>query len=225
MFVDTSMTAPPTKNRLRRCLLAAVVTTMCALFCLPVAQATIAEQRARLPPPATCEDPVEGVWKSHQYVPFMRDWMVFHLEVRRVPGSETALKGRITNETWSGGPEDQEPGTCRGRSHWLVSFDGQGWARGNKIYFGGVGQWRLDRVLCAHGPGGYNLDNFSGDIDPEIQEFQSVNNDGGLAVNIPTVFRRVRCFDPDSPPHVEVAPPPFMPSKSGGCNCNFVWGS
>ena len=207
----------PQSSKLRRALLIGTVIALGALFFLPAAQATIAEQRARLPPPATCEDPVEGVWKSHQYVPFMRQWMVFTLEIRRVKGSETALAGRISNHAWDGSPQEQEPGPCKGLQHWVVSFDGRGWLKGRQIFFGGQGRWHLDQVLCAGGPGGYNLDNFSGEIDPELQEFQTVNNDGGLAVNIPTVFRRIRCFDPGSPPHIEVAPPPLMPDRSKGC--------
>ena len=57
----------------------------------------------------------------------------------------------------------------------------------------------------------------SGRIDPEIQEFRSVNNDGGPAVNVPQVFRRIRCFPPQSNPHVTVDPPPFQPPRTGGC--------
>jgi hypothetical protein len=215
----TTMLGSHRRQRLRTVLLSGAVLVMGALFCVPAALATIGEQRARLPPPATCEDPVEGVWKSHQYVPFLGYWMIFQLEVRRVPGTKNALRGTISNETWLGSPADEEPGECAGNEHWLVSFDGQGSIQGSKIFFGGVGAWRLDRVICAHGPGGYNLDNFSGEIDPDLQEFQSVNNDGGLAVNVPTVFRRIRCFDADSPPHVEVTPPPFQPSRNKGCSC------
>jgi hypothetical protein len=66
---------------------------------------------------------------------------------------------------------------------------------------------------------GYNLDRFSGVIDHEIEEFQSVNNDGGRYVNVPTVFRRVSCDDTkDIKPRVSVEPPPFYPPKEDrGC--------
>jgi hypothetical protein len=186
-------------------------------MCAGPVGATIQEQRARLPPPARCEDPVEGIWKSHKYDPRFNDWTIFSLEIRRVQGSETELRGTITNELWEGSPQDQEPGPCRGRSHWVVSMDGRGWVRDNRIFFGGQGQWRLDRVLCNRGPYGYNLDNFSGEIDAELQEFQSRNNDGGRDIDVPYVFRRIRCFEPGSVPHVEVDPPPFLPQRSGGC--------
>jgi hypothetical protein len=190
---------------------------MALLYCVPRVQATIAEQRARLPPPATCEDPVEGIWLSHKYNPPHHDWTVFTLEIHRVPGSDEALRGIIRNHSWVGGPEQQEPGPCQGQFHWIVSMNGRGHSDGTNIFFGGYGGWRLDRVLCARGPFGYNLDNFSGQIDPEIQEFQSVNNDGGRSVNEPYVFRRIRCFEPDAQPHIQVAPPPFFPERDQGC--------
>ena len=191
---------------------------MVLLPCLRAAEATIAEQRARLPPPAHCEDPVEGLWKSHMYRPRWREWECFYLEIHRVPGSETELRGRIKNHSWDGGPQDQEPGKCQGRDQWIVSMDARGTIRGNVIVFGGVGRWRTDQVLCGRGPWGYNLDNFSGTIDPELLEFQSLNNDGGRAVNEPTLFRRVRCFPPGAQPHIGIRPPPFYPERrTGGC--------
>jgi hypothetical protein len=206
-----------TFRTVRRVLLLGAVSTAAVLFCSAPVEATIGEQRARLPPPAFCEDPVEGVWRSHKYNEQFGDWTIFTLEIHRVPGTQNALRGTISNELWDGGPSDEQPGPCDGRRHWIVSMDAQGSIQGNRIFFGAVGQWRLDRALCVGGPWGYNLDNFSGDIDPEIQEFQSVNNDGGRAVDDPHVFRRVRCFSPDSLPHVEVAPPPFFPRRAGGC--------
>jgi len=182
------------------------------------APATIAEQRARLPPPATCVDPVEGLWKSHLYDPIYRDWTVFMLHIQRVPGSETEITGTITNHSWDGPPTQQEPGPCTpGLTQWVVSMDARGHVQADgQIEFGGAGQWRLDRVVCNGGPGGYNLDNFSGVIDPALQEFQSVNNDGGRAVNDPTVFRRISCFDAPPAPHVVTEPPPFYPHMPGG---------
>jgi hypothetical protein len=189
------------------------------------APATIEEQRARLPPPADCEDdPVAGLWKSHQYDEQYRDWTVFMLDIRRVPGSDTQLVGTITNHSWDAGPEQQEPGPCAAfGNQWIVSMDARGTiGPDGRIHFGGIGAWRLDRIVCNGGPGGYNLDNFSGVIDPTLQEFQSVNNDGGRAVNDPTVFRRIRCHDQDaSPPspHVNPVPPAFYPSlKPSGCS-------
>jgi hypothetical protein len=203
----------------RRAALVGGVALVAALLWIGPVEATIQEQRARLPPPARCEDPVEGIWKSHKYNPQFGDWEIFTLEIRRVKGSQTAIRGFIRNHSWQGGPAEQEPGPCRGNLfQWMVSMDAQGWIRDNRIFFGGEGQWRLDRVICNRGPYSYNLDNFSGEIDAEIQEFQSLNNDGGRAINIPYVFRRIRCFPPNSLPHVEVDPPPFIPERRGGCS-------
>lgn len=190
-----------------------------AFLIAPAVDATISEQRARLPPPADCGDVVEGIWRAHRYNSRFRDWRVFTLTIRRVAGSESEIVGTIRNQGWDGSPEQEEPGPCSSlRYHWVVSTDAQGTIIGDDVVFSGVGQWRLDQVLCRRGPGGYNLDNFSGTIDREIEEFQSVNNDGGRAVNEPTVFRRVRCFPPESQPHIEVRPPPYFPRRtSRGC--------
>ncbi|MCS6798616.1 MAG: hypothetical protein NZ898_08800 [Myxococcota bacterium] len=186
------------------------------------ARATIQEQRARLPPAAhDCPDEVEGIWKSHQYDPRYGDWTVFTLTVRRVAGKPGELTGVITNHSWDGPPTQEQPPPCiNGWRQWIVSMDARGTvdAQGN-IFFGGVPPWRLDRVICYSGPAGYNLDNFTGRIDPVLKEFQSVNNDGGRAVNDPTVFRRIGCLDEESPPQIVATPPPFYPSMGRGCVC------
>ena len=199
---------------------------MCAVACAAlvllvpgVAPATVQEQRARLPPPATCDDPVEGIWKSHKYDPRFEDWYIFTLRIKRVKGSETRLEGTVQAHSWTGRPNDSEPPVCRpGLLHWKVAMTAEGTINDRKIGFRGT-SWRLENVLCGMGPGRgeYNLDNFSGTIDPELQEFQSVNNDGGRSVNDPTVFRRVSCLDAPSAPHVRATPPPFYPAKRGGC--------
>lgn len=185
--------------------------------------ATIAEQRARLPPAAECDDEiVAGIWRSHSYWPRQREWYVMTLYVQRVPSDPTQLEGRITSHFWTGGPEDEEPPPCDRQPHFeaTVSFDARGRVtEGNQIFFGGVGRWRLDQSQCGRTPSGYNLDNFSGVIDPRTLEFQSVNNDGGLAVDVPAVFRRIRCPPPVSvdAPSVNPRPPAFYPDSGGGC--------
>ena len=146
--------------------------------------------------------------------------------MRRVPGSPLALTGRIENHFWSGTAQDEEPPPCsrQGGYDAVVSMDAQGTVtEGGHIAFGGVGQWRLDRTSCGHMPGGYNLDRFTGVIDPSILEFQSVNNDGGRAVNEPTVFRRIRCPPPVSAeaPSVNTRPPDFYPDAGRGCGSWF----
>jgi hypothetical protein len=187
------------------------------------ALATIQEQRNRLPPAAhDCPDDIEGIWKSHQYDPRYGDWTVFMLHIHRVPDRPGELTGQILNHSWDGPPTLEQPGPCEGgNSQWVVSMDARGTVDGTgHIFFGGIGRWRLDQIICYHGPGGYNLDNFTGQIDQELKEFQSVNNDGGRAVDDPTVFRRVDCFQADvQSPTVVTTPPPFYPQMGGGCGC------
>lgn len=185
---------------------------------------TVAEQRARLPPPAKCQDKVAGIWKSHDYRSPWRQWTIFTLNIERVDGGET-LKGTIVNESWRGEDDQSEPGVCKGELHYRVSMDGVGSVKEGQISFGGVGEWRLDSILCGDFFGGYNLDNFTGPLDIDLMEFQSVNNDGGRSVNEPTVFRRVECTDEGAPPKdpkIVVKPPAFYPpdkEQAGAAGC------
>jgi hypothetical protein len=50
-----------------------------------------------------------------------------------------------------------------------------------------------------------------------LQEFQSVNNDGGRYIDVPTVFRRVECFEEGPAPSIEITPPAFVPEIESGC--------
>ena len=190
------------------------------LFAPGRGNATIAEQRARLPPAAECEgETVEGIWRSHQFVPRYQEWGIFTLTIRRVEGNPNQLTGRILSRGWNGGPNDAEPPPCASQRgwDWTVRMDGRGSVNGNNIRFGGVGQWQLVDSPCGRGPMGYNLDQFSGTIDPAILEFQTVNNDGGRYVNVPTVFRRVSCLPSESAesPSVNARPPEFYPEQRG----------
>ncbi|MCX4245516.1 hypothetical protein [Paraliomyxa miuraensis] len=177
---------------------------------------TVAEQRARLPPPAQCEDPVEGIWKSHDFREWRRQWTIFTLEIHRIDGTPN-LRGTIRNESWRGDANQSEPGACEGELRYDVSMDAEGRVESGQIQFGGIGQWRLDAVLCGEFIGGYNLDNFTGPLDPELLEFQSVNNDGGVSVNEPTVFRRIECLDAPKGEEAKIVvqPPAFYPPEEG----------
>lgn len=184
---------------------------------------TVAEQRARLPPPATCTDDIAGTWKSHDYRAAWGQWTIFTLQIERVNGTNE-LKGTIVNESWRADETKSEPGICEGELHYKVSMDGVGRVADGNIQFGGVGQWRLDEVLCGDLFGGYNLDNFTGLLDLELLEFQSVNNDGGRSVNEPTVFRRVECAEETKQqnPKIVVKPPAFYPPEedsTGAAGC------
>jgi hypothetical protein len=208
--------------RRTRALFALVVCSMAALVLFPMTlRATVEEQRARLPPPASCPDAVEGVWMSHKFDPRFWDWYVFTLRIRRsAPGAQT-LVGDIQSHYWDGGPDDpQPPAACRpGMQHQTVFMTAQGIANNGRIEFWGT-SWRPEQSLCGAAPvaGQYNLDHFSGTIDANLQEFQSVNNDGGRSINDPTVFRRIRCLDPGPAARLTIAPPPFAPPRhAAGC--------
>ncbi len=200
----------------RRYTLVGSVSLLAALVLLPsLAPATVEEQRARLPPPADpsrCANPIEGVWKSLRWYPGNEAWYSFVLEIH-VNGNH--LTGQIDAYSWDTPPNVSEPGPCMpGLRHWVITQTADGTADGLRLNFHGT-RWAVRQVMCGERPEGYNLDNFSGVIDTALQEFQSVNNDGGLQIDEPTVFRRIRCFDPPPQPHPVVRPPAFQPPRRG----------
>ena len=216
-------TLPPTNIHRGRVRIIVAIALLFVVVAPRSAPGTVAEQRARLPPPARCTDPVEGIWKSHQYNPMFADWTEFYLEIYRVDGSDTELTGTIRTIGWDAGPDVNSPPPCRGQLHFRLSMEARGRYAEEESFveFWGT-SWQLDELVCgAHMWVGYNLDNFSGVIDPEIQEFQSVNNDGGRAINEPTVFRRIECFTPEEEPFVEVDTPAYTPAVESprGCSC------
>jgi len=208
----------PQRWRARRLALVAAVVVLLAPA---IGVATVEEQRARLPPPAECTDPVEGIWKSHAYYPGHGQWYIFTLTVRRDPAQLGKLSGTVHSHYWVGGPQDQEAPPCRpGGYHQTVIMPAEGTVDGMRIHFGGT-SWRNDQTFCGPPTASYYPDVFSGVIDPAILEFQSVNNDGGPMVNYPTVFRRIRCLGEDEPPTVVVEAPEFYPDTTG-CGCDLL---
>jgi hypothetical protein len=203
-----------------------MVTTWCSGSSVSEAS-TVAEQRARLPPPAECTDPVAGIWKSHSYDNLFLDWTVFTLDIKREAPGVDRFKGTITNHSWEGTPEQTSPPPCTGGLRYVVSMDAEGSVVDGKIDVWGIGSWRLDEVPCGYWNMGYNLDHFSGTIDPDLLEFQSVNNDGGRSINDPVVFRRVKCHSSDelgdepNEPKIAMSPPPFYPPEQQGGGCGF----
>lgn len=188
------------------------------------APATIEEQRARLPPPATgCEDDlVAGVWQAHTFYRHVGEWYRFELDIRRDPddaGGRTLI-GTIRSEFWDGGPERAQPPLCDAPGNRrAVLENARGRVDGLDVEFDAT-DWRGAGV-CHTFFGGYLLDRFSGHIDPERMEFQSVlNADSDAWTDVPTVFRRVRCPPPSDrrdEPKVVVAPPPYEPPSETGC--------
>ncbi len=182
--------------------------------------ASVEEQRARLPPPAKCTNDIEGTWlglrwSSHRTPP---EWYKVTLEVRFAsPETTTELLGTISVRFWKGGAAAQDPpSTCRW-GEGLVVQPSKGTIQDGNIDFWGL-SWHSEMPGCTY-TGGYYLDHYSGRIDPSILEFQAVNNDGGYAVNEPTVFRRIKCADVPGPTAIpiKVTPPSFTPRKKWSC--------
>jgi hypothetical protein len=192
------------------------------------APATVAEQRARLPPAAECDDPIEGTWLGLSWYPNHRQWYEFTLEIRRTEGSDTALTGTILAHWWDGTPDVSEPGACRG-TRIRVREPAEGTFAGGKVQFGGT-SYAVDEVICGDYDGSnYAVDVFKGTLDPALEEFQSVNDWNASSYDEPTVFRRIKCAGAgeQEPEGVRPAgasvppPPPFQPRvkkrASGGC--------
>ena len=199
------------------------------------APANIQEQRARLPPPAGgCTDPVEGVWMSHAYYPHVQQWYIVKLEIHRVAGTNR-LYGSINAHHWGGGPADARPPECRPGIYRRVmsAVTADGTIVGRDLRFRGL-QLGPETLICGWSAlGRYELDEYHGVLAPEGNEFQSILNAGPYWVNVPTVFRRIRCLEggarpggggaalggpPASQPHVEVHPPPVLPPHRAGCS-------
>lgn len=156
---------------------------------------TIEGQRALLPRAATCKDPIAGTWEAHKYNANLGGlWVHFTLSVHR--GTGGGLIGPILSHTWSGSPLDSVPPECRaGAVNMTVSMNATGVDGGNgKITFGAT-RYSVVSVECRGIESSYAPDHFSGTIDPQRQEFQSVNNDGLNDINAPYVFRRTGCLD------------------------------
>jgi len=188
------------------------------------ALANIEEQRARLPPPAPCTDPVEGVWMSHAWYPHIGHWYIFKMEIHRVPRSPTALTGAIHAHYWPG-EQNVEPPVC-GAVEWrraISAVTATGTIVGNRLQFRGTRLGPI-QLLCGPPPTTENvLATWTGTLDPALHEFQSVLDAGPTWVAVPTVFRRIRCLTPEQSapqPHVEIRPPPIAPSRGGPFGCS-----
>ena len=208
-------------RRRARPIYALLATGLFALVAAPApVEATVEEQRARLPPPATCQDEVEGIWIALKYEASYRppEWYHVTLELRRTKNDPKRIEGSMLVHYWFGGPTDVNPPSCRpGGYDRTVLQPSVGTALDGNVQFDAT-SWRLVEAAC----GGredrlYNLDHYSGKIDPTLQEFQSVNNDGGRAVNDPAVFRRVKCFDKPRIVVTDAVPPPFTPPRRVSC--------
>jgi hypothetical protein len=202
------------------CLLAAVAMLTTARR----SPATVAEQRARLPPAAECADPVAGTWKAHAFYSHVQEWYVFTLQIRRSAADPSLLEGYILGMGWDAGPSVEQPPACAsGIRRYSVREPARGSFRDGRVVFDAT-SYSFEGEQCG-AIGSYLLDRFSGTLDPARQEFQSVlNADAPEWRDVPTVFRRIHCgeegaaTDPD--PRPTPKPPAFAPPRGrGGCNC------
>jgi hypothetical protein len=188
-----------------------------------LAPATIEDQRQRLPPPAEAcgDDPIAGVWQAHVYYAHVGQWYMTRIEIERDaddPSGE-ALIGSMYSEFWDGDPEHPQPPACdHPGQRAAVNERATGRARGLELSVDAI-DWK-DAEVCGPTAFGYLLDHFSGSVDIERMEFQSLlNADAPEWQDVPTVFRRVRCSQklPQTEPKIVVAPPPYQPAEREGC--------
>ncbi|HEY1555862.1 MAG TPA: hypothetical protein VGF94_13580 [Kofleriaceae bacterium] len=195
----------------------AIAAWLVALTIAPAdAPATVEQQRARLPPPAECSSPVTGKWRALTWNEHQSSWYQYTLEVHQDAIDPSKLSGMIYIDAWTGDADTPEPpNPCRWR--YQGKMDGTGRFLDGEVQFWG-GPFEMTQQICG-GYVAYNPDHFTGKLQPELQEFQAVNNDGGAAVNEPAVFRRIACFDDGrKDPGSAVAPPPFFPKhRKSGC--------
>jgi hypothetical protein len=205
----------PARRRLPLLLIAAAAAAL-LLTALPAqAPATVEEQRARLPPPAReCPDPVEGTWIG-QHQPHTW-WSRYTLTVqRKAPGSPD-LTGHIETLAWIGSAQDTTPPPCTpGGAEVVVDQPASGTWDGQHITFG-ASTWTLRETRCG-ALSGYYPDTFDGDIDPRLNEFQTIREDGHNAAAT-VVFRRVACGPAPATQPLPELPPPTRP-PSAGCAC------
>ncbi len=192
---------------------------------VPLLMGTVAEQRNRLPPPpdAECRDPVSGTWMAHVFYEHVNQWYLFKLELDM--DAEQQITGTIRSEWWDGDAKVEKPPEC-GPPHFrrAVFEPATGRFDGKVITLNATSWEPLRSHVCGWTRGNYLLDNFEGEVDTELQEFQSLlNADAPEWRDVPTVFRRVQCEPPDKEPDpvVEVPPPFQPPAPSVGCNLGW----
>lgn len=217
----------------RRLALVAVIAVSATLLFPRRAPADIQEQRNRLPPPvdpATCSDPVAGTWRAHPFYPDGPEWYVFDLNIERVPGDATALRGTMHVDFWRGTPSDENPPACGPSTYRkAVGETAAGTFDGTRIDFGAT-EWHSIPGGCTPTTA-YIVDRFAGNVDPTLQEMQTtLFGAGGVGDHEPAVFRRIACpgvapsVPPPTPP--SVTPPTTIPGPAPtlfgrrlGCGC------
>jgi hypothetical protein len=158
---------------------------------------SLSAQRGRLPGGMACDDPASGVWVSTKYLPATSNWYVFTLKIHR---SGRALRGTVLSRFWLGSPWDSSPPQCDQGGipplHAVVSMAGSGSIDGPQMVFGGTSITNVQKVCPSwRSVPHYAVDTFTGTLDLERGEFQSVGNDGGRMRDVPLLFRRIACAE------------------------------
>lgn len=199
-----------------------------SIFAPAIAPATVTEQRQRLPPPAECDDPVEGVWRAHAFRPDRGSWFINTMELRWNE-DRSKLLSKYENHHWSGGPDDSEPPACRAGLYRRKAYStGEGSYVGGKLEVRGT-KLGPDESVCGNTKFTRALGTLTGTLDREKNEFRSEMQ--SRFGSHPIIWRRIRCLEepkaklapPPPPPPVPPPPPPPSPSRSprsrGSCSC------
>ncbi len=155
----------------------------------PDRPSSVRAQAGRLAGAAQCKDPIEGRWEAFPYLP-NNGWYHFTLTIYR---EGDILFGDTRAVYWDGDEtESQMPPCTFGRNEGVVEMLSRGMVHGLEVRFS------AQEIARKHISCGqyfyYALDTFSGTIDPNTQEFMSVDNDGAAAKDEPTLFRRTGCL-------------------------------
>jgi hypothetical protein len=166
------------------------------LVCLAVAAPAygdLVERPRQPPPPDTAEcggDRIVGTWRATKW---LRGWHnVRTMQIRRAGGDQ--IEGRIVGLWWDGAQNQRRPPPCAPyQTAYQVSEPSRGhFIGGDRVSFRAA-SYRIDRAICGSPPSVYNLDHFTGTLDPRRAIIRAVNNDGRAARNDDYVFRRVSC--------------------------------
>ena len=142
-----------------------------------------------------CTDPALGTWVSRQYSPWHGGYYEFTLNVR-ADGAH-GLRGEILSHFWVGSALSEDgPATCDPDvgEEWVVHMPAVGRRDGNRFSFRGT-SFSVREATCGQTPtsGDYNLDRFSGELTMDGDGIKTVNNDGGVFIDVPTAFTRISC--------------------------------
>lgn len=167
-----------------------VLSIVLAMGVAGTAFADLVDRAGRPPPPGPAEcggDRVAGVWRGRHFLDGVT--YITTLYVERAGGN--SLRGRMDVLSFTG--RGRPPPPCQpGQRAYRVTQPSVGTADGLRVDFRATSVEVVYPTICG-APGGYAADHFTGTIEANASVLRAVNNDGGVAVNEPVAFRRVRC--------------------------------